>query len=301
MTETTETIELTEFGNIEKSLRAGVSVAIHAKQTLEVLDAKVDTLGVATVDNIKKNKELVDLATENRDHMSNLVSSQYVLTSKAIDNGEKLDNLLSQQSQEAEQIRSVADQQTQLSEAIDTTFDTLKGLVNQSYQHQNEQVHIVETQMTELADLAQTLDYSKELADVNQQVSVLGRQIDALHQINVEKCQDMSDKLDKLELVVSTLMESAQLYQENQNELSGQIQSFNGQLDRIEENVRQLRVRPALVAQDAIMNLFNSWEAQLEPEVEETPVEEENVQEDIQVQTPIVEEKKGFFHRLLKK
>jgi hypothetical protein len=301
MTETTETIELTEFGNIEKSLRAGVSVAIHAKQTLEVLDAKVDTLGVATVDNIKKNKELVDLATENRDHMSNLVSSQYVLTSKAIDNGEKLDNLLSQQSQEAERIRSVADQQTQLSEAIDTTFDTLKGLVNQSYQHQNEQVHIVETQMTELADLAQTLDYSKELADVNQQVSVLGRQIDALHQINVEKCQDMSDKLDKLELVVSTLMESAQLYQENQNELSGQIQSFNGQLDRIEENVRQLRVRPALVAQDAIMNLFNSWEAQLEPEVEETPVEEENVQEDIQVQTPIVEEKKGFFHRLLKK
>jgi hypothetical protein len=258
-------------------------------------------LGVATVDNIKKNKELVDLATENRDHMSNLVSSQYVLTSKAIDNGEKLDNLLSQQSQEAERIRSVADQQTQLSEAIDTTFDTLKGLVNQSYQHQNEQVHIVETQMTELADLAQTLDYSKELADVNQQVSVLGRQIDALHQINVEKCQDMSDKLDKLELVVSTLMESAQLYQENQNELSGQIQSFNGQLDRIEENVRQLRVRPALVAQDAIMNLFNSWEAQLEPEVEETPVEEENVQEEIQVQTPIVEEKKGFFHRLLKK
>ena len=301
MTETTETIELTEFGNIEKSLRAGVSVAIHAKQTLEVLDAKVDTLGVATVDNIKKNKELVELATENRDHMSNLVSSQYVLTSKAIDNGEKLDNLLSQQGQEAEQIRSVANQQTQLSEAIDTTFDTLKGLVNQSYQHQNEQVHIVETQMTELADLAQTLDYSKELADVNQQVSVLGRQIDALHQINVEKCQDMSDKLDKLELVVSTLMESAQLYQENQNELSGQIQSFNGQLDRIEENVRQLRVRPALVAQDAIMNLFNSWEAQLEPDVEEVPVEEENVQEDIQVQTPIVEEKKGFFHRLLKK
>lgn len=301
MTETTETIELTEFGNIEKSLRAGVSVAIHAKQTLEVLDAKVDTLGVATVDNIKKNKELVDLATENRDHMSNLVSSQYVLTSKAIDNGEKLDNLLSQQSQEAERIHSVADQQTKLSEAIDTTFDTLKGLVDQSYQHQNEQVHVVETQMTELADLAQTLDYSKELADVNQQVSVLGRQIDALHQINVEKCQDMSDKLDKLELVVSTLMESAQLYQENQNELSGQIQSFNGQLDRIEENVRQLRVRPALVAQDAIMNLFNSWEAQLEPEVEEVPVEEENVQEDIQVQTPIVEEKKGFFHRLLKK
>ena len=301
MTETTETIELTGFGNIEKSLRAGVSVAIHAKQTLEVLDAKVDTLGVAIVDNIKKNKELVDLATENRDHMSNLVSSQYVLTSKAIDNGEKLDNLLSQQGQEAERIRSVADQQTQLSEAIDTTFDTLKGLVDQSYRHQNEQVHAVETQMTELADLTQKLDYSKELADVNQQVTVLGRQIDALHQINVEKCQDMSDKLDKLEVVVSTLMESAQLYQENQNELSGQIQSFNGQLDRIEENVRQLRVRPALVAQDAIMNLFNSWEAQLEPEVEETPVEEENVQEDIQVQTPIVEEKKGFFHRLLKK
>ena len=323
--------EQTEYKEIENNLRAGVSVVMHANQTLKLLEAKVDTVGIATVNNIKNTEQLLEISKENKNDIAEILETNDTFIYHAQQNTNLLDAIMQHQKNEVEQVSNVTENQQSLDASITVQFDNLKQSLANSYERHEQDLKNISENTKSIQTKIGHLDYSQQLNDITQEVTNLTHQIDAHHQLNDEKYANVSKRIDKLDALMTTLMQSAQLYQENQMELSKEITDFNGQLDRIEDNVRKLRVKPALVAQDTIMNLFSNWDVKHPEPVEESITKDEYVSETIDTTESVVEdvlakglesevtepeleyetltditnepveEKKGFFQRFLKK
>ena len=76
MTENFTQEELSLIQNDERALKTAATVVLKNSQTLDILNAKVDTLGVTTVRQAKDNVSTLEIVKQNKETIDTLYQNQ---------------------------------------------------------------------------------------------------------------------------------------------------------------------------------------------------------------------------------
>lgn len=269
---------------ILKSLRAATSVALHNRQSIEILDAKVDTVGVTTVSNIKTAQEIKDQLGTVNTQLDNAMETQLSLVDSIQTTSNRVESLETSYTNTTSELADIKDNLESLDTKIGSSVEDLKLDIENVSETYLTHVNSFNERTDNMAELVKGLDYKAELTELTSKVQTLSSSIVELTNHNTEQYNFASEKLNLLEMAVASIMQSATEYRETLDALSERVKAFDSKMDDVEDAVYQLRIKPTMAAQDQILETFKSWgatsemiqetdEQNTEPDAEETTVE----------------------------
>lgn len=319
MTEQTQILDqLTEqekeqFGKNQEATKTAAMVGIRNSQMLENLIAKVDTIGVTSVRQAKKQAESYEIIKANQAQLNDVVEVTKTTTELAKQNDVALDNIDKIVSNNSEKITQVHEKISEFKTILEAKTAEIIEELNANNEVKVHNIEEFRTRVTDIQRNIERLDYQQQLDDLNGNVSVLSENVSIYGTTSQDNYDRLSKQVELLELAAKNTVASAKAYQDGLVVLTEQVSNMTNRIDSIEKQVSNIRLKPSLISHDAIIDMFNTWDDEpekvevVEPEVVEVPNDVEATEEPVVetvtetvTETPkeVKEEKpkrKGFF------
>ena len=319
MTEQTQILDqLTEqekeqFGKNQEATKTAAMVGIRNSQMLENLIAKVDTIGVTSVRQAKKQAESYEIIKANQAQLNDVVEVTKTTTELAKQNDATLDNIDKTVLNNSEKITQVHEKISEFKTILEAKTAEIIDELNANNEVKIHNIEEFRTRVTDIQKNIERLDYQQQLDDLNGNVSVLSENVSIYGTTSQDNYDRLSKQVELLELAAKNTVASAKAYQDGLVVLTEQVSNMTNRIDSIEKQVSNIRLKPSLISHDAIIDMFNTWDDEpekvevVEPEVVEESNDVEATEEpvvetvtDTVTETPkeVKEEKpkrKGFF------
>ena len=246
---------------ISNSLRAATSVALHNRQQIEVIDAKVDTVGVTTVSNIKTAQEIKEKVDTVHGQLDKAMDTQLSLVDSVQTTSNRVETLATSYDNTTSELSDIKTNLETLDDKIGTSVDDLKQDIENVSETYLNHVHSFNERTDNLSELVKGLDYKTEITNLSTAVQELSSDIMELSNHNTEQYKFASEKLNLLEVAVASIMQATKDYRETLDVLTERVKTFDDKMDAVEDSVYQLRIKPTMAAQDQILETFKSWGA----------------------------------------
>lgn len=276
---------------IASSLQAATSVALHNRQQVEIIDAKVDTVGVTTVSNIKTAQEIKEKVGKVHTQLNKAMDTQSTLVDSVQATSNRVETLATSYENTTFKLSDIKTNLETLDNKIETSVDDLKHDITTVSETYLNHVNSFNDRTSDLSELVKGLDYKAEITNLSTLVQELNASVVELSNHNNEQYQFASDKLNLLEVAVASIMQATKEYRGTLDVLAEQVKTFDAKLDAVDEAVYQLRIKPTMAAQDQILETFKSWGATRDmfPDSESEEVVVESTSESVETSEVVSE------------
>lgn len=326
MTENFTQEELSLIQNDERALKTAATVVLKNSQTLDILNAKVDTLGVTTVRQAKDNVSTLEIVKQNKETIDTLYQNQQE-SNKSLGHVELvIDEMLDMDTKNSLTIDEIRKTVVELSETVEESKNQIVSDINTTTEAKKKHMADISSSLKQIDDELKRIDYKTELDKINESLSVLASNVSIYRTKSEENYDALYKQVQILELATANTVSTARTYQEGLVTLNNQVSNLLNRVTHIESQVSTIKLKPSLSSHDEILKMFNDWEEPitdgLEAEVTDTwttgydrpeevtettetettvtvDVDYEAVEPEVEtVEEPVIEEKpkkKGFF------
>ena len=321
MTENFTQEELSLIQNDERALKTAATVVLKNSQTLDILNAKVDTLGVTTVRQAKDNVSTLEIVKQNKETIDTLYQNQQE-SNKSLGHVELvIDEMLDMDTKNSLTIDEIRKTVVELSETVEESKNQIVSDINTTNDAKKKHMADISSSLKQIDDELKRIDYKTELDKINESLSVLASNVSIYRTKSEENYDALYKQVQILELATANTVSTARTYQEGLVTLNNQVSNLLNRVTHIESQVSTIKLKPSLSSHDEILKMFNDWEEPitdgLEAEVTDTwttgydrpeevtettvTVDDDYEADQPEVETveePVIEEKpkkKGFF------
>lgn len=321
MTENFTQEELSLIQNDERALKTAATVVLKNSQTLDILNAKVDTLGVTTVRQAKDNVSTLEIVKQNKETIDTVYQNQQE-SNKSLGHVESvIDDMLDMDHKNSLTIDEIRKTVVELSETVEESKNQIVSDINTTNDAKKKHMADISSSLKQFDDELKRIDYKTELDKINESLSVLASNVSIYRTKSEENYDALYKQVQILELATANTVSTARTYQEGLVTLNNQVSNLLNRVTHIESQVSTIKLKPSLSSHDEILKMFNDWEEPitdgLEAEVTDTwttgydrpeevtettvtvDVDYEAVEPEVEtVEEPVIEEKpkkKGFF------
>ena len=326
MTENFTQEELSLIQNDERALKTAATVTLKNSQTLDILNAKVDTLGVTTVRQAKDNVSTLEIVKQNKETIDTVYQNQQE-SNKSLGHVESvIDDMLDMDHKNSLTIDEIRKTVVELSETVEESKNQIVSDINTTTEAKKKHMADISSSLKQINDELKRSDYKTELDKINESLSVLASNVSIYRTKSEANYDALSKQVQILELATANTVSTARTYQEGLVTLNNQVSNLLNRVTHIESQVSTIKLKPSLSSHDEILKMFNDWEEPitdgLEAEVTDTwttgydrpeevtettetettatvDVDYEAVEPEVEtVEEPVIEEKpkkKGFF------
>lgn len=323
MTENFTQEDLSLIQNDEKALKTAATVALKNNQTLGILNAKVDTLGVTTVRQAKDSISTLETIKQNKETIDTLYQNQQE-SSKTLGHVENVvDEMLDSENKNSLTIDEIRKTVVELSKVVEESKNQIVSDINTTNDVKKKHLADISSSLAQIEDELKRIDYKDELEKINESLSVLALNVSIYNTKSESNYEALSKQVQILELATVNTVSTARTYQEGLVSLNNKVSDLLNRVTHMESQVSAIKLKPSLSSHDEILKMFNDWEVPAvdvpEVEVEETRVTGYDIPEEVSepettvtvevdyeadepevepVKEPVIEEKpkkKGFF------
>lgn len=267
MTENFTHEELSIITNGEKAFKTAATVVLKNSQTLNILNAKVDTLGVTTVRQAKDNVSTLQTIKKNNDTINQLYEDQQDSKEKISHVAESIDHMLDIDNQNNTTIKEMRENIVALSGNIEQSKNQIITNICSTNETTKKHTENISSSIEQIKDELKRLDYKDDLTKINETIKILASNVAIYNTKSESNYESLSKQVQILELATANTVTTARTYHEGLVSLNNKVSEMLSRVTNMENQISAIKLKPSLSSHDDILKMFKEWDYEPEPEV----------------------------------